>query len=43
MKRYLPFSRPLSPRAAAYAVAWRGWVRRNRQRFERGGWLEVTK
>ena len=34
-------SRPISPRAEAYAVAWLGWVRRNRQRFERGGWLEV--
>jgi hypothetical protein len=34
-------ARPLHPRAEAYAVAWRGWVRRNRQRFERGGWLEV--
>ena len=36
-------ARPLHSRAEAYAVAWRGWVRRNRQRFEQGGWLEVQK
>ena len=35
MKRYLPFSRPLSPRAAAYAAAWRGWLARNKARLER--------
>ena len=41
MKRYLPFSRPLSPRAVLYAAAWRGWVRRNQGRFAGSGWLEL--
>jgi uncharacterized protein YjiS (DUF1127 family) len=39
MKSLRPPAPP--PRAEAYAGAWRGWVLRNRQRFERGGWLEA--
>ena len=35
MTRHQPLARPLSPRAAAYAAAWAGWVRRNKARLER--------
>jgi hypothetical protein len=42
-------ARPLSSRAAVYARAWRGWVRRNSlnfrmlSRLEEGPTLEVEK
>ena len=35
MTRPVPLARPLSPRAQAYAEAWRGWIARNKARLER--------